>query len=212
MKLRVPALTVAIAAAALLIHVLPEPVTAELQFVRAGLAHGQWWRLFTGHLTHFGANHLAWDVAAFLTLGWCCESQSRTRTVLTLIVASPSIAIALWICQPQFEIYRGLSGLDCALFGMLATYLCRSRQCISKSIGVLALLGVGAKSGWEIATASPFFASGNDYAPVPLAHVIGLASGILGAVVPPWIISRPGSCSETPKPSHPGRSSLAPMR
>ena len=181
MKLRVPVLTLAFAALATAIHLTPG-AAALLEFDRVAIARGELWRFVSAHLVHFDANHLAWDVAVFLVLGSVCERASRERTAVALAFASVAITAVLWRFQPQFEIYRGLSGLDCALFGLFAGRLLKHSERPAKLIGVLGLAGAGAKTILELATGSTVFASGVGYAPVPLAHLVGLIAGLVAAL------------------------------
>lgn len=183
MKIRLPLLTAFLAAAAVACHLSPS-ATAWLQFDRAELARGELWRLFTAHLTHFGANHLAWDVAVLFGLGTVCERHSRIRTAAALTLATVVITPVLWLVQPHFTLYRGLSGLDCALFGLLATSLFHYRRPLPTAVAVLALFGFAAKCVYELTTAQTFFAAGHDYAPVPLAHLLGLLAGCIAARLP----------------------------
>jgi rhomboid family GlyGly-CTERM serine protease len=181
MKTRVPWFTVTVAAAAIAVHLLPS-TAAWLQYDRAALGRGELWRIFTAHLTHFGANHLLWDLGVLLTFGAVCEGRSRAQCATALGVAAVAISAALWLWQPQFAIYRGLSGLDCALVGMLAGSLLRSGKVVAVGAGALALLGFAAKCGRELATAQTVFAAGAGYEPAPMAHLVGLLAG-LGAAV-----------------------------
>lgn len=158
---------------------------ANLQFERSALALGEWWRIVTGHLTHFDANHLAWDVGALLVLGTLCETASRRRTAMALGLASVAISAAVWAFQPQFESYRGLSGLDSALFALFATSLIEQRRHAPVLLGVVALFGVLAKCVFEIATGTPAFASGDGYSPVPLAHLVGVLCGSVAVLICP---------------------------
>ncbi len=150
-----------------------------LQFERGAVAGGEAWRWLTAHLTHFDANHLAWDAAALVILGWLCERESRARTALTLFVSSFTITAAVALWQPQFATYRGLSGLDSALFGLLAINLLRRPERTPRLVALVTLVGFAAKCLLEISTDSTVFASGDTYAPVPLAHLVGLISGAL---------------------------------
>jgi rhomboid family GlyGly-CTERM serine protease len=180
---RIPFLTLLLAALAVAIHLLPEFVTTGLQFERGAFAGGEWWRFISAHLTHFDSNHLAWDVAALLVLGTLVETTSRRAVAIALGVASIAIPAAIWAWQPQFETYRGLSGLDSALFGLFATSLIQRRRRPSVMLGIIALLGVGAKCSFELATGSTAFATGTGYAPVPLAHLVGVGSGVIAGII-----------------------------
>lgn len=181
MRFRLPVLSLSLGALAVAVHVIPG-ATRLLQYDRAA-GSGEVWRWLTAHLTHFGANHLVWDVGALVALSWACERESRARTALALALAACAItpAVALW--QPQFETYRGLSGLDSALGGLLGAGLLRRRELVPKLIALVALVGFGAKCVNELATGNTVFASGVGYAPVPLAHLAGLVCGAVAGFV-----------------------------
>lgn len=181
MKTRSPLVTLALVATAVAVHLVPS-ANEWLQFDRAALLRGEWWRWLTAHLTHFGANHLGWDVAVLFLLGWRAEHESRRRCAGAIVLAAIAITPAVWFWQPQFATYRGLSGIDSALFGLLAISLLRSETRTARLVGAIALAGFAAKCVLEIATTETVFASGTTYAPVPLAHVIGLVAGIVAGL------------------------------
>ena len=178
MNLRPPILTCCLVAISVAIHFLPPAFATSLQFDRAALEAGQWWRWFTSHLTHFGANHLVWDAAVLRVLGTACEFRSRWRTAITLGLASLTVSAAVYLWQPEFALYRGLSGLDCALFGMFAAGLLLRKDPIARILGAGAIVAMIAKCLFEFGTGSTAFASGVGYAPVPLAHLVGFLAGI----------------------------------
>lgn len=187
---RLPLLTLALTTVAVAVHVAPG-AAAWLQYDRGALLRGEWWRVLSAHLTHFDANHLVWDTGVLLLLGWVCECESRARTTAALSLSAPAIAAALWWWQPEFAVYRGLSGLDSALFGLLAGTLLHRPQIIARIAGLLALLVVCIKCGCEVRTGATLFASGDGYAPVPLAHLVGVVAGLLSAGrAPRWLVSR----------------------
>ncbi len=181
MRFHLPFLSLDLGVLAVAVHAIPG-ATRLLQYDRAA-GSGEVWRWLTAHLTHFGANHLAWDVGALVALGWACERVSRARTALALTLAACAITptVALW--QPQFETYRGLSGLDSALGGLLGAGLLQRRGLAPKLIALAALAGFGAKCLSELASGGTVFASGIGYAPVPLAHLVGLMCGAAAGFV-----------------------------
>lgn len=142
------------------------------------------WRLVTGHLVHWSVEHLVWDLAVFVGLGAACEMRSRRRTAWTLALAAPLIAWGAPLWTPGLETYRGLSGLDAALFTLLATRCLRGSAPAARVAGVLALVGFLGKVGWEISTGTPVFVSGLPHDQgvfvVPAAHLLG---GLAGWVV-----------------------------
>ncbi|HEY0943771.1 MAG TPA: rhombosortase [Opitutaceae bacterium] len=181
---RFPILTLTLAGLALAIHAIPG-AASWLEFSRTALERGAIWRLATAHLTHFSADHLRWDVVALILLGAIAENLSRRAYALTLAASATVIGIAIWLFQPQFDTYRGLSGLDSALFTFIAGRLLFGERpvgdWISPLVALVAIAGFGLKCGYEIATASTMFVASDGFAPVPLAHLAGAATGLTGA-------------------------------
>ncbi|MBC8038931.1 MAG: rhombosortase [Opitutaceae bacterium] len=178
---RLPWLTLTFAALAVAVHCLPA-LTLGWQFDRAAVAHGQLWRFFTAHLTHFGTDHLRWDLLAFVVLGAMVERISRSAFLVTLALSAALITLGVWVAQPQFTTYRGLSGIDSALFGFVVAHLIaegrRARHGFSLAVGSLALAGFTAKCVFELVTHTTVFVeTTGDFAPVPLAHLLGLLAG-----------------------------------
>jgi rhomboid family GlyGly-CTERM serine protease len=184
MNPRIPWLTLALAAATMAVPLLPGAADG-LQYDRAALGRGELWRLFTAHLTHFGPNHLLWNLAVFLLLGRSTERQARPRFAIALTLAAAAIRPALGLWQPQFDFYRGLSGLDCALVGLFAASLCRRGHRPATVCGALVLAALAAKCAVELVTARPVFATGDTFAPVPLAHLVGLVAGCTAHLLGP---------------------------
>lgn len=179
---RIPWFTLGVSLLAVAVHLVPG-ASNGLQFDRAAVAHGQVWRFFTAHLTHFGGDHLRWDLLAFAVLGALAEGISRTAFLTTLGAAAPIITGGVWAAQPQFFTYRGLSGIDSALFGIVVASLFvagwRDRHRFSIAIGALALAGFAAKCAFELATGGTVFVdTGGAFAPVPLAHLLGMLTGV----------------------------------
>ncbi len=182
---RIPWFTLVFSALAIVVHFVPA-LTLGWQFDRAAVAHGQIWRFFTAHLTHFGSDHLRWDVIAFAVLGAMVERISRSAFLVTLALSGALITLGVWVAQPQFTTYRGLSGIDSALFGFVVARVIsegrRIRHGFTLAVGGLALAGFTAKCLFELATGDTVFvASTGTFAPVPLAHLIGLATGVATA-------------------------------
>ncbi len=167
-------------------------LTGALQLDRDRLASGELWRVLTGHVTHWTAEHLAFDVLAFALLLWLCLERTVLRTLATLGAAAVVIPITVLIAHPDMQFYRGLSGLDSALFVLLGALLLREgiqeqRRGLTL-IAALALVAFAAKSAFEIATGDAVFAASGGFVPVPIAHVagalVGLIAGLLFADVP----------------------------
>lgn len=172
---------------ALILSSLPQ-AAAVLQFDRAALAAGEPWRLLTGHLVHFGRAHLLWDVAAFVLLAGLLPPLSLRRWVALLIIPALVISAAVWWLQPHFMFYRGLSGVDCALFGAVLAARLRAARRGRDYTQLTLVLALGAvfvaKCVWEITTGSAVFVSEAGFAPVPLAHATGALAGFASLLAP----------------------------
>lgn len=157
-------------------------VCRALELDRTAIAAGEVWRLFTCHAMHWSIDHLAWDLLAFLCLLPLCLRESVRRTWWTLAAASLAISGAVLVFLPEMERYRGLSGLDSALFVFLAaSRLTRGR---SGTVAGVALGLFAAKLAFEMATGSTLFTSVEGFVPVPLAHLVGALCG--GACASLW--------------------------
>lgn len=186
--MRLPYLTIALTLAALITAGLNlEPA---LQFDRDVIAAGEFHRLLTGHLAHWSFDHLLWDVLVYAALGAVAEALHRRRTLACLLASSLAISAAVWLFLPDMTLYRGLSGLDSALFALIAaTILHQSlaeRRRTQAAAAGLALLAILAKTLAELATGSAFFVDANaaGFIPVPLAHLVGALVGVATALWP----------------------------
>ena len=85
--------------------------------------------------------------------------------------------------HPEMESYRGLSGLDTALFGLVVADLLGrrlvERDWNSAILFLLLLFGLVTKMATEIGLGTNLFVSDTSFVPVPLAHLIGAATGLL---------------------------------
>ena len=101
------------------------PLATYLELDPDAVRRGEWWRLLSGHLTHFSTDHLLWCVLAFFGLGVAAERFGRTRTLACIYASAIAISIATLYALPDLSAYRGLSGITSALFGLLAVTIGR---------------------------------------------------------------------------------------
>ena len=141
------------------------------------------WRWFTGHLCHWSGEHLAWDLIVFFILGTMCERRSRAQLFLCIAVSAVAITTTTAVFLPNIHSYRGLSGIDSALFGWLVAELFREarenhdwRRLTVISVFALAFI---AKIVLECTTSNTLFVSNtrSGFVPVPLAHAVGALAG-----------------------------------
>jgi rhomboid family GlyGly-CTERM serine protease len=158
---------------------------ALLQYDRAAIATGEFWRLVSGHLSHWSGDHFQWCALVFVLAGGLAESLNRRGYLLTLLAAALLIPAATWLLLPDMAYYRGLSGLASGFFVFAATLLARAKYA-DKEWGwygffvCLALLFLS-KLGFEALTGQAIFVeAAGKFTPVPLVHLIG---GSIGAVI-----------------------------
>ena len=181
---RFPHTSLFLAALAIAIHWAPA-LTPALQYDRHALACGEAWRVITCHWVHYSGSLLAWDAMAFAALAAMCERRDRAAMLGVVALSAVAIPACLWLAMPQMHCYAGLSGICSALFGMLATTLLipairhRDQRQALVIIG-LALIFI-VKTAHESIHGSPVFASdlGAGVVPVPLAHAVGAAVGVM---------------------------------
>jgi rhomboid family GlyGly-CTERM serine protease len=161
-----------------------EPAQATWQYHRLAIADGQWWRLLTGHLAHISVEHFFWDALMFITLGSLVEWQSRARWLGVTLGSAVAISAGLWWLRPDMMWYRGLSGIDSALFACIMAGWLRhaGMRRLLGGLGLILLLG---KAGYEWQAGQAIFVQFDQphVTAEPLAHLIG---GGVGAAVGWW--------------------------
>ncbi len=184
---RTPIVTIVLASAATAAYVAGWGDV--LQLSHAGLGAGHAWTLWTSHLAHWSSSHLAWDVLALIVLGVLIERRSRQRMLVALALSAPLIGVGFAMLHPGLSGYRGLSGVDSALFVLLGVTMLGDAwrgECAVPAWAVAAVLaGFVAKVIYELAMHDTLFvaASPDQFVPVPLAHVLG---GVTGLAVACW--------------------------
>ncbi|MCP3906205.1 MAG: rhombosortase [Planctomycetes bacterium] len=179
--------TLLLGALAVALFALP-PATRWLQFDVASVEAGQWWRIVTGHWTHWSADHLLWDVLAFVILAGAAERFSRGWMLAIVGISAIVISAAVWLLAPSISTYRGLSGIDSALFVAVTTLWLTERLRDRDPIGAVvmagAIVGFVGKTLYETTTGATLFVdtSTADMIPVALAHLGGALVGGLAAV------------------------------
>jgi rhomboid family GlyGly-CTERM serine protease len=158
-----------------------------LQYDRRAIADGELWRVVTGHAVHFGLEHFAWDAAVFALLALLCWRLDPRRLLLSLGGAMLAIPAVLWTLRPGLETYRGLSGLDSALYVTAAIALGQRLWTEGRRrLGIAAFASVAAlaaKVAYELLTGQTLFvdAAALGFVPVPLAHAAGAVAGGVAA-------------------------------
>ena len=179
----IPCASLFLSAAAAVSFVFPS-LAARLQYDRGAIAAGEVWRLVSGHWAHYSLDHFAWDFLAFNFLGLACERISRVRFLICVSASALVISLTVWLWLPDMSAYRGLSGVDSALFALLIAELWsegrRSREPAQVAITMACLGAFLSKIAFEVITGRTVFVNSQEagIVGVPLAHVIGAAMGL----------------------------------
>lgn len=156
--------------------------TTAWRFDRAAIVQGEWWRLYTGSLVHFGAGHLAWNLVALLGAGIWLEHR-RPGLARGLMVSAPAaVGSALWLTRPELVIFAGFSGVVTGLAALLALCLMQ-RPGAERVWGGMLLVMILAKTGFDCVGRDALFArfAGGEIKVEPAAHLAGLAWAALFA-------------------------------
>jgi len=182
----IPLVSLCLSAITALLFLLP-PAAAALEYDRVAIGSRQVWRLVTGHLVHYSFDHFFWDTLMFGVLAVVCERRNRLRFFACVIASAASISLAMWFWAPSIYRYRGLSGVDSALFALVAAELftegIRSATRMHVAMAAACFTGFVLKSVFELTTGQTVFVTslGFGAVSVPLAHVVGAATGaVLG--------------------------------
>jgi rhomboid family GlyGly-CTERM serine protease len=184
---RFPIVTLSLSSIAAAIESWPG-ATLALQLDRAAFVWPQCWRIVTCQFTHFGMDHLLWDVLVFLILGMICERIDRRKKIQVIAISIIAIPMMVILCLPGIQTYRGLSGIDSALFGLLAAHLIRENVQAKRRIGVIFTISLVIafllKLLIEMLYGVTVFAdsAAGGFIPVPLAHLVGLLIGLYHGV------------------------------
>jgi hypothetical protein len=104
-------------------------------------------------------------------------------------VSALLISLVLWFALPHMATYRGLSGIDSALFALLTTRIAGQSVADKNwlNLSVVSVVGIGfaAKVGFEVLSGTTLFvdSAAAGLIPVPLAHVVG---GLVGMACGVW--------------------------
>jgi rhomboid family GlyGly-CTERM serine protease len=145
-----------------------------LQWQRSATVPLHVFTTLTGHFTHWSWDHLLGNVAAFVDLGFTAIRVIPGRFVFCRFLSAVVIPIEIVLFQPQFETYRGQSGIDSALFELLIAGLWRQGRPV-RYMALIGFIGFFGKTVFELVSGNSLFVeqSPETVIPVGSAHVIG---------------------------------------
>lgn len=149
-----------------------------LQYDRAAIAAGQWWRLLTAHLVHLSWRHAALDLAGLILL-WALFARDLRAWAWGAVALAAAAAIdgGLWLRDPNVSWYLGLSGV---LHGVLAAAVFVRLRRGDPEGWILAGLLLAKLAYEQIHGALPF---AGDMPVVADAHLFGALGGLAAAIV-----------------------------
>jgi len=168
-------------ASAVAVHWIPawgyalEDRNAALTFASAA----EFWRPWSGDLTHRSLAHLILNLSLFLLLA--CARERRRGSLAFLgeyLLLASFVAIGVRLCHSDWESYRGLSGV---VYGLLVLYLLDSPR-TSRDVFLVAC--IGAKTLLEVYAGGwlhwgTFLDTSLAVKFLPGSHAGGIAGGIL---------------------------------
>jgi len=123
-----------------------------LAFDKDAIMHGEWWRLWTAHFTHFKYSQLVMNSAVMAVMGLIAGRFAKLwQIALSFLIAMPIITGLLLVTTPHLLLYRGSSGIA-AMMWMLATWFLiveSKRFSLGYWLGLLFLLLFAAKAIME---------------------------------------------------------------
>lgn len=154
---------------------LPKVMTL-LEYRRAAVLQGQWWRLLTGQLVHLSAAHAVLNLAGIALLG--IVGTQRGRDVFPLVqttVLMSGTSLGLLIFAPEVAWYRGASGYLHGALLMLLVGHARAQPWAWAAVALL-LGKVCYESLFGSLTSAVLELGG---AVVTQAHAAGIVTGLL---------------------------------
>ncbi|MGY8749800.1 MAG: rhomboid family intramembrane serine protease [Pirellulales bacterium] len=138
-------------------------------------------QLFGCHMAHWSFDHLVWDLVMFVTMGVICERRNSIQYAIALALSAITIPLLVSYFALDVSSYRGLSGLDTALFGLAVLYLVDSsiREKNWPGVGMYAFLfaGMMGKIAYECFVGGTLFVNSEGFTAVPIAHLVGAVIG-----------------------------------
>lgn len=165
----------------------------------AGLPHELEWRRggkaaawLTCHLCHWSWSHLGWDLFAFALLSFLSLHFRPSRYLACMILAALLIPLEIQINQPALVAYRGISGIDSALFGLVVAALWQQSPVkVGRWLAAIAGICFLGKTLYEQVTGMTVFVDGASmFVPVPSAHLVGFVTGAAVGGIDPKRISK----------------------
>ena len=137
------------------------------------------WRLWTGHLAHFGWEHALANLVALAVPALLLPRQERGRLLLVLLLAAPLLSLLLLPGLEQSQ-YRGASGLACVAWAWAGLRVAGQKE--SLVVGLTLLGGLALKLTVEATFGRGPLGFHPGWQNLPAAHGWGALLGLAIAV------------------------------
>lgn len=158
---------------------MPTPYSDLLVFERNALLDGEWWRLWSGHLTHFTWVQLLADSGVVAILGYFTQRYLKSAFLMfSLLLAMPVISgLLLWLI-PDMNDYRGASAIGALMWVLAGCVFLAECKLFSPHfwLGCLFLLALIIKIAGEALSLLP------SLSPLPQGVQVVWQSHLFGAV------------------------------
>lgn len=153
-------------------------VNPLLQYARAPILAGEWWRLVTGHFVHIDAAHLALNCAVILAWLYLFKEREPPLVVATRLFAYATVSgLGILAFSPELTWMLGASALT---YGLIAGSALRAAIAGPRILGLIVLAGLAARIGAEqIWGLESWFGHFVDYPIASAAHGHGVAAGLV---------------------------------
>ncbi len=132
-------------------HLAPHNISM-LAFEKEAIAHGEWWRLWTAHFTHFSHAQLIINSAMLTVAGLIAGRYTKIwQLIFSLLTAMPIIAGLLLLTSPHLLFFRGATGIAAMMWVLAAWFLLVEEKRFSWRywVGLCFLLLFTGKAGME---------------------------------------------------------------
>jgi len=159
-------------------------LSEALQYQRDAVNAGQWWRFATASFVHWSWDQVMWDGIAFVVLALIAARLWRVRFFVAFVVSAIAIPLFVHFFVRGVDTYRGLSGVDSALFALVAIRI--GGQAKAPVLHWICFVAFASKIAFEMFSGSTMFV--RELAPgvasLPVAHLVGAAIGVVAALLP----------------------------
>lgn len=153
-----------------------DAIAPGLEYDRAAILDGQWWRMVTGHLTHYGWWHLLTNLGYLVLLVALTRKSTVPGWPVYWLLGAMAVSVGLLLEPEPLLHYRGSSALLYGLTVWCAMALARHGRPFLYGVPVLvAALVVLDLLGYSLPRSLPSGVSA-----YPLAHLYAVVAALLG--------------------------------